>query len=58
MGTLEAGLNVLSYYAMSRYDPHRLICLNKPMGARKLYMMVYVYLAQGVALLGGVALLE
>jgi hypothetical protein len=28
------------YYAMFKYDPHRLICLNKPMGAREWYVIV------------------
>ena len=48
----------ISHYAMFRYDPHRIICLNKPMGVREWNVMVCIYLAQGVVLLGGVALLE
>jgi len=58
MGTLEVGLNVLFYYAMFRYGLHRLMCLNKPMEARELNVMVYICMAQGVALLEGVTLLE
>jgi hypothetical protein len=58
MGTLEVGLNVLFYYAMFRYGAHRLMCLNKPMGAREWNIMVSICLAQGVALFGGVTLLE
>jgi hypothetical protein len=46
------------HYAMARYGPHRLVCLNKPMRAREWNVMVCICLAQGVALLGGVALLE
>jgi hypothetical protein len=45
-------------YAMVIYDPHRLMYLNKPMGSREWNAMVCICLAQGVALLGGVALLE
>ena len=44
------------YYAMGTYGPHRLMFLNKLMGAREWNVMVC--LAQGVALFGGVALLE
>jgi hypothetical protein len=43
---------------MARYGPHRLMCLNKPMGGREWNVVVGICLAQGVALLGGVALLE
>ena len=57
MGTLEVGLNVIFYYAVFRYGPHRLLCLNKPVGARELNVMVYKCSAQKVTLLGGVALL-
>ena len=42
---------------MARYSFHRLTCLNKPMGAREWNVMVCICLAQGVALLGGVALI-
>jgi len=45
-------------YAMFRYDLNRLMCLNKPIKAREWTVMICIYLAQGVALLGGVALLE
>ena len=43
---------------MTRYDSLRLMCLNKPMGTREWNAMVCICLAQGVALLGGMALLE
>jgi hypothetical protein len=46
------------HYAMFRYGPHRFIYLDKPIGAREWNMIVCIYLGQGVALLGGVALLE
>jgi hypothetical protein len=39
------------HYAKFRYDPHELICLNKPMGAREWNVMVCTCLV-GVALLG------
>jgi hypothetical protein len=43
---------------MFRNGPHRLMCLNKPMVAREWNVLVCICLAQGVALLRGVALLE
>ena len=43
---------------MARYGPHRPICLNKPVEAREWDVVVCICLAQGVALLGGVTLLE
>ena len=46
------------YYAMGRYGPQRLLCLNKPMGAREWNVMVCICLAQGVVLFGGIALLK
>ena len=58
MGTLEVGLNVLFYYATVRYSPHRLMYLNKPMGAREWNVIDCICLAQRVALLESVALLE
>jgi len=58
MRTLEIGVNVYFCYAMFRYAPHRLICLDKPMEAREWNLMVCIYLAQGVALLEDRALLE
>ena len=42
MGTLEVGLNVLFNYAMATYGPHRLMCLNKPMGIREWNVMVCI----------------
>ena len=55
MGTLKVELNVLFNYAI--YGPHKLMCLNKPMGAREWNVMVCICLAQEVALIGGLALL-
>ena len=43
---------------MARYGPHRLMCLNKPMGAREWNVVVWICLAQKVALLGAMVLLE
>jgi hypothetical protein len=43
---------------MAWYGSNRLMCLNKPIGAREWNVMVCICLAQGVALFGGVALLE
>jgi hypothetical protein len=37
---------------------HRLMCLNKPMGAKEYNVMVCICLVQRVAMLGGVALLK
>ena len=58
MWTFEVGLNICLHYAIFRYGPHRLICLNKSIGAREWNVMVCICLAQGVALLVGVALLK
>ena len=44
--------------AMFKYGPHRLMFLNKPMGAREWNVMVCIFLGQGVAPSGGVALME
>ena len=46
------------HYAMFKYGPHRLMCLNKSMGAREWNVMVCIFLHQGVAPFGGVALLD
>jgi hypothetical protein len=54
MGAFEVGL---IYFALC-YGPDRLICLNKPMGSKEWSVMIYICLAQGVALLEAVALLE
>jgi hypothetical protein len=43
---------------MFRYGSNRHICLNKLMGAVEWNVMVCIFLAQGVVLLEGVALLE
>jgi hypothetical protein len=55
--TFEVGLKVFLHYTMARYGPHRLTCLKEPMGAMEWNVVVCICLAQGVALLGGVALL-
>ena len=47
------------HYAMFKYaHPHRFMCLNKSMGAREWNVMVCIFLDQGVAPFGSVALLE
>jgi hypothetical protein len=53
------------YYTMAMYGPHKLMCLNKPMGCREWDMVVWICLAHGVwpirrcGLVGvGVALLK
>ena len=46
------------HYAMFKYGPHRLMFLNKSMRAREWNVMVCIFLDQGVAPFGGVALLE
>jgi hypothetical protein len=55
MHTLEVGLNVPLYYAMASYGPHRHV-FEQAIESREWKMMVYICLAQGVALLGGMAL--
>ena len=57
-GDFESWTKCILHYAMFRYGPHRFICLNKPMGAREWNVMVCICLAQGVALLEGLVLLE
>jgi hypothetical protein len=44
------------YYAMARYGSHKLVCLNKSMGAREWNVMVCICSDKGVTLFGGVAL--
>ena len=34
-GNFESCTKCTFYYAMVRYGPYRLMCLNKPMGARE-----------------------
>jgi hypothetical protein len=58
VGTLEVGRNVLFNYAMAIYVPHRLLCLNKSMGAREWHLMVCICLADRVELLERVTFLE
>lgn len=41
----EVRLNVFFYYDMTTYDPHRLICFNKPMKAREWNVVVLICLA-------------
>ena len=54
----ESWTKCILHYAMFKYGPHRLMCLNKSMRARELNVMVCIFLDQGVAPFGGVALLE
>ena len=57
MVILEAGLNefcIRVCLGMAPIDS----CLNKTMGAREENVILCIWLAQGVALLGGVVLLE
>ena len=58
MRTLKVGLNAFCIMLCLSMAPHRLMCLNKSMGAREWNVMVCIFLDQGVALFGGVALLE
>jgi hypothetical protein len=58
MRTLEVGLNAFCIVLCLSMDPHRLMCLNKSMGVRERKVMVCIFLDQGVAPFGGVALLE
>jgi hypothetical protein len=46
------------HYVMFKYGPQRLMCLNKSLGTREWNVMVCIFLGQGVAPFGGVALLE
>ena len=55
---IESWTKCILHYAMFKYGPHRLMCLNKSMGAREWNVMVCIFLGQGVAPFGGVALLE
>jgi hypothetical protein len=58
MRTLKVGLNAFCIMLFLSMVPHRLVCLNKSMGAREWNVMVCIFLGQGVAPYGGVALLE
>jgi hypothetical protein len=58
MRTLKVGLNAFCIMLCLNMAPHRLMCLNKSMGAREQYVMVCIFLDQGVVPFGGVALLE
>jgi hypothetical protein len=46
------------HFAMFKYVPHRLMCLNKSIGAREWNVMVCIFFGQGVAIFGGVTKLE
>ena len=56
--TLKIGLNAFCIMLCLSMAPHRLMCLNKSMGSREWSVMVCIFLDQGVAPLGGVAVLE
>jgi len=56
-GDSGSWIKCILHYAMFRYGLHRQY-LNKPMKAREWNVKVCICLAQGVALFGGVALLE
>jgi hypothetical protein len=57
MRTLKVGLNAFCILLCLCMAPHRLMCLNKSMGAREWNVMVCIFLGQGIAPFGGVALL-
>jgi hypothetical protein len=54
----ESWTKCILHYAMYKYAPHRLMCLNKSMVAREWNVMVCLFLNQGVAPFGGVTWLE
>ena len=54
----ESWTKCILHYAMFKYGPHRLMFLNKSMGAREWNVMVCIFLHQGVAPFGGVAFLD
>ena len=54
----ESWTKCIFHYAMFKYVPYRLMCLNKSMGAREWNVMVCIFLGLGVALFGGVTKLE
>jgi hypothetical protein len=54
----ESWTKWILHYAMFKYGPHRLMFLNKSMRDREWNAMVCIFLDQGVAPSGGVALLE
>jgi hypothetical protein len=58
MGALEVGLIVAFIMLWLGIGPLRVMCFNKPTGAREWNVMVCTCLAQGVAVLRDVALLE
>ena len=54
----ESWTKYILHYAMFKYGSHRLMVLNKSMGTREWNVMVCIFLGQGVAPSGGVALME
>jgi hypothetical protein len=55
----ESWTKCILHYAMFMYaPPTRLMCLNKSMETREWNVMVCIFLDQGVAPFGGVALLK
>ena len=58
MRILKVGLNAFCIMLCLSMAPHRLMCLNRSMGAREWNVMVCIFLHQGVAPFGGVALLD
>jgi hypothetical protein len=56
-GDFGSCTNSILHYAMCRYGPLRIICLDKHIWARE-WNVVFIRLAQEVAIFGGVALLE
>ena len=58
MRTLKVELNAFGFMLCLSMPPHRLMCLNKSMGAGEWNVMVCIFLDQGVAPFGVVALLE
>jgi hypothetical protein len=58
MRTLKVGLNAFCIMLCLNAVPYRLMFLNKSIGAREWNVMVCIFLDQGVAPSGGVALLE
>jgi len=57
-GDFESWTKCTFYYPMFRFGLHRLMCLKKPIEGREWNVTVCICLAQGVALLERVVLLE
>ena len=58
MRTWKVGGNAFCIMLCLSMTTHRLMCLNKSMGAREWNVMVCIFLDQGEAPFGGVALFE